>query len=150
MIISRKPIFYRFVIILSLLFPMLAQASCDPSDMPGTWMIYGVSGDTFYGEMDSTDRCKIKVNASGKIVGSASSCKYRDSDGIHKLDVAKGVMEVSNSCVVTGYIRLCEGGDCAKLIIEHGTLSTEKNVFSIVGFAQPDPDYVFSYTGIKR
>jgi len=148
--ISRKPVFCSFVLLISMLAPMLVQASCDPSDIPGTWMTYGVSGDTFYGEMSSTDRCKIKVNSSGSIVGSASYCKYRDRKGVHKLDVSSGNVEVNSNCVVTGNMRLCKSGDCAKLIIEHGTLSTGKNVFSIVGYSKPDPDFVFSFTGLKR
>ena len=133
-----------------MLFPVLVQASCVLEDMPGTWMTYGVSGDTFYGEMSSTDRCKIKVNSSGSIVGSASYCKYRDRKGVHNLDVASGKMEVNSNCVITGTLRLCRRGVCVKQIIENGTLSTEKNVFSIVGYSKPDPDLVFSFTGLKR
>ncbi|MEN8204862.1 MAG: hypothetical protein ABFS24_02505 [Pseudomonadota bacterium] len=133
-----------------LLSSQLAQASCDLSDAVGVWKIYGVSGNTFNGKMSETDRCKIKINSSGSIVGSSSACKFRDSSGKHELDVDKGNIEVNKHCVVTGFIRLCSSGACVKQIIEHGTLSAEKNVISFVGYSNPDPDLVFFFTGLKR
>ena len=148
--IYRKPVFPRFVLLLSMLFPVMAQASCDPGDVVGTWMTYGVSGDTFDGKMNETDRCKIKINSSGSIVGSASSGYAVRQTRKNNLDVASGKMEVNSNCVITGTLRLCRRGACVKQIIENGTLSTEKNVFSIVGYSKPDPDLVFSFTGLKR
>ncbi len=148
--IPTKLALYIHILLIGLLSPILVQASCESNNIPGTWMTYGVSGDTSTGEFSSTDRCKIKVNSSGNIVSSSSSCKYRDSSGAHKLDVDKGTIEVNSNCVVTGYMRLCKENDCARLIIDYGTLSMEHNVFSIVGYSKLDPDFVFSFTGIKR
>ncbi|MEN8204864.1 MAG: hypothetical protein ABFS24_02515 [Pseudomonadota bacterium] len=126
------------------------RTGCNQSDLTGTWKTYGVSGDTFNGKMNETDRCKITINSSGGIVGSSSACKFRDKTGVHKLDVVKGNMEINKHCVVTGFLRLCSGDECVKQIIEHGTLSTEKDVLSILGYSKSDPDAVFSMTGLRR
>jgi hypothetical protein len=39
--------------------------------------------------------------------------------------------------------------ECEKQVIEHGTLSMQKNVTSFVGYSYPDPDAVFFFKGRK-
>jgi hypothetical protein len=40
-------------------------------------------------------------------------------------------------------------GECVRQIIEHGTLSMQKNASSFVGYSHPDPDAVFFFKGRK-
>ena len=128
----------------------IPTAGCDHSDLIGAWMTYGVTGDTLNEAMPEAVRCKITVNSSGFIVGSSSFCKFRSSSGVDRFDVAGGNLEITSKCVVTGNIKFCGGGGCVKLMVEHGTLSTERDFLSILGYLKSDPDLVFSLTGLRR
>lgn len=134
---------------LGILFPVATQAACNQSDLSGIWMIHGVSGDTYLGDLSETDRCKIKVNSSGSIVGSASSCTGSDYSGAFKVNIKSGYLQTTSTCKVTGKIRVC-GDVCGNAIIEHGTLSKDANVISLVGYDAGDRGVVISWTAVKR
>lgn len=136
---------------LAMLIPVAVQASCEQGDLTGVWMTYGISIDTYFSNSDETDRCKIKVNSSGTIVATASYCIFRDQKGKYRVDVAGGSVLVASNCRVTGTVDLCYLDACSfGLTIEHGTLSQDKNVISMLGYSRNDNDVVFSFTGVKR
>jgi hypothetical protein len=140
--ISRKSMFMSFALLLSILLPVQVHAECIQTDLKGVWYAYGIS-------MGEIDRCKIKVNSSGSIVGSKSKCSARDATGRFSLNIGGGNMYVSDTCVVTGKITFCEGA-CVSSKIEHGMLERDKNVVTAEGYLIPDPAAVFSFVGIKK
>ena len=127
---------------------VIPPAGCEQEDLQGTWMTYGITGDVLNKAMPETVRCKIKVISSGSIA--LSSCRFRSSSGVDRLQIDGGNMDVSSKCVITGELLVCSDSNCVSLVVEHGTLSTGKDVFSILGRFKPDPDLVFSLTGHKR
>ncbi len=127
-----------------------SYASCLQSNLTGTWYLNGVTGDTYWGEFWETDFCKIKVNSTGKIVNSASQCKFRDWDGKGILDVLGGNLDINSSCRITGKIKYCDGGFCVNFNIDDARLDKGKTVITMVGRLSIDPDVVSFFTGVKK
>ena len=142
MYISRKSMFIIVALLLSMLSPMLAQGACSQNNLTGTWYAYGNSG-------NEIERCKIKVNSSGSIVGSKSKCSARDATGRFSLNIGGGNLQVSSACVVKGRINFCEAS-CTALRIEHGMLERDKNILTVEGYLVVDPRYTASLVGVKK
>ena len=137
--ISRKSMFISFALLLSMLSPMPAYSGCIQSDLEGVWYAYAAA----------MMHCKIKVNSSGSIVASKSKCTVRDETGRFSLNIGGGNLGVSNTCVVTGKIRLCEAR-CTGFIIEHGMLERDKNMVILKGYPNADPAESLTLVGAKK
>lgn len=127
----------------------LAAASCSQADLKGIWRFTGVSGDTFYGEMNELDTCKLKLSSSGYVIASSSSCVFRDASGKQSFPpVAGGRLVVKSGCAVTGSIDFLGGG---RVVVDSGSgMDRGKTVISLAGYANTDPDIVVAWTGVKK
>lgn len=120
--------------------PVFANAGCIQSDLAGTWYAYA----------GAMVHCKIKVNSSGSIVASKSKCSMRDETGRYSMNIGGGNFGITNACIVTGKIKLCEAS-CVDLKIEHGILERDKNMVILEGYAPiVDPGSSISFVGAKK
>ena len=90
---------------LGLSFAGLAQAKCNQDDLAGRWHSYSMSVDssgTTYAPL--TYRCKVKLDSSGSVVASKSSCTVRGWEGKSNVDVTGGKITVSSGCAIRGSI----------------------------------------------
>lgn len=131
-------------------FGVAPPLNCYQNDLKGTWMAYGVTGDTNNKTMPETVRCKIKVNSYGTIAGGTSYCRTRSRSGVNKLVSLGGLVDVTKNCVITGIVLFSNKDGETRLTIEHGTLSKGKDILSIQGYMKHDPDLVITLTGMKR
>jgi hypothetical protein len=138
------------IMMLGMCLPTNVLAACYQSNMTGTWFTYGVSGDTYYGAMTETDRCKIRINSTGTIIGKGSSCIWRDYVGTHTLNIAGGSLKVDKYCKVTGRVKFCDSGLCAYMRIQFARMARDKNTISMLGYLEVEPDLVAFYEAVKR
>ena len=147
------------IVLLQLFLTLLAQntlaATCDQSNLKGTWHLYGhiasiySDGGENFGSV-SDYRCKVKVSSSGSIIGSSSSCKFGREGNIYNKNITGGSLKVSSNCNVTGKIKEeCVDIFCDKLIIEYGTMARDKNTFTgIINY--DDPYERGTFNAVKR
>jgi hypothetical protein len=137
-------------VLLTLSTSTLVEAACIQDNLRGTWYLYGVSADTFSGFFDEWDRCKVRIGSTGNVLARRSSCLFRDSAGKGSVNIAGGSLIIKSGCNFSGNIKVCEGGQCGTVKVEHGHLDRGKSVMSLVGYEVGDADQVFSLTGIKQ
>ena len=137
--ISKKLVSIIAALGLITLKPVFAHADCAQSDLTGTWYAYA----------GAMLRCKVKVNSSGSIVASKSSCRFNDETGQYSAS-ASGKMDISDHCLISGKITVCDAG-CANLKIEHGRIERDKNMFVLeVNAPAYDPTTSISLVGVKK
>ena len=128
--------------------PLLAYAGCSQADLAGTWITYALSIDSsglaYYPQ---TNRCKVKINSSGSIVTSKSSCFVRNWIGTNYVNITGGKVSVSSNCNLSGSIII---GVLDEIIIDYGTLSKDKHTFSLIGFNEAYQDYITHLNGVKK
>lgn len=148
--ISKKLISISAGLVLSLLLPILAHAGCEQSDLQGVWYTYGMSVDSLDSFAPQTNRCKVKLNSSGSVVASKSSCKVRSWPGLINVNITGGSIKVSSSCSLSGSVKVdgIQGPNTIKL--EYGSAATDKRTFSFVAYSGNDPSYITHMTGVKR
>ena len=135
---------------LIMLSPILAYAGCSQSDLAGTWDTYSMSVDSSGLLSPQTDYCKVRINSSGSIVASKSSCKVRSWPGLLNGNIAGGSIKVNSSCKLKGSVTII-GTDVQAIIkLEYGTAAKDKRTFSLVGYDTINPTYITHLTGVKR
>jgi len=132
--------------------PGLSSAACVVPNLKGTWYIMGVSGNTQYGHMDETVRCKILVSSTGAIPATGSSCYVRDYTGLKTVRIPNGGLSVSPACAVTGWLRMCpaSAGNCHTFRVQHAQMARDWNTFSLVGYSLSNPDIVSFFEAVKQ
>ncbi|NHN39588.1 hypothetical protein G8764_19990 [Pseudomaricurvus alcaniphilus] len=134
-------------------FSHMSAAVCVQANLAGIWYLNGFSGDTLESSFLETDFCKIKINASGSILGNASSCKARVPEGVFTVNLTGGNLNLNAGCRITGRINYCdpELQQCGFAIrIDQAQLDRGKTVMSISGFDSTDTEAVVHFVGIKR
>ena len=133
---------------LSMVFSSQAYAGCQQNDLAGTWYSYSMSVDSSgisYAPL--TYRCKVKLNSSGNVVASKSSCTVRGWEGKGNVNVTGGKIKVSSSCGVSGSI---SQGALGTVKIESGTLAKDKYTFSAVAYDAEFPAYITHLNAVKK
>ena len=144
----RNSMFIGFGLVLSIL-SSATHAACIQADYAGTWYSYDMVVDTAGAISPQVNRCKFKVNTSGDIVASKSSCKSRNSSGTFVTDVTGGNVQVGSKCGLRGSIDFSAFGTPFTSVIEHGRVSKDKITTSIVGYIQ-GTSIISHATGVKR
>ena len=137
-------------LLLSILSPILVHAGCVQGDLKGTWYTHSMSIDSAFIYAPQVSRCKIKINTSGTIVASSSSCKARTYDGLHSGNVTGGKIDVSSKCSLSGSMKAYSSGSTARSKIEYGKLSKDKTTFSAIGYSADNPDWIYHLSGVKQ
>ena len=146
-----KLMFIGIWLLLGMLSPVLAHAGCVQSDMGGTWHTYGLIIATAPSGDAASTSCKIKINSSGSIVASKSSCKDRSSFGTqYSYDVLGGKITVNSKCNLSGKVRSDDSVFLDKMILDHGMLAQDLKTFSLVAHYEGRPDIVIHLNGVKR
>ena len=135
---------------LIMLSPILAYAGCSQSDLTGTWYAYSMSADALGASPPATINCKVKLNSSGSIVASKSSCKMRDFSDPVKIPVSGGNMKVTSGCNLSGTLKLDTPVGPQTLKIGHGTLAKDKVTLFAVGYVKEYPSSIAHLTAAKK
>lgn len=130
----RKTMCVIIGLMLGVISSTATQAACVQSDFAGTWYTYTMSVDTTGVISPQVDRCKFKVNSSGSIVASKSSCKSRNSSGTFVTDVTGGNVKVSSKCKLSGSVDFFALGVPFTNVLEDGRLSKDKITSSMIGY----------------
>ena len=149
--IIRRSVIIGAGFVLSILSPIMAQAGCVQSELAGTWYTYSMSADSYGSSAPQANRCKVRINSSGSIVASKSSCKIRSFLGLIDANITGGTVKVSSGCTLSGSIRLFSsfaGSDTIKL--EYGTVAKDKKTFSLIAYDSGQPSYITHLTGVKK
>ena len=109
-----------------------------------------MSVDSYAVYASRTDRCKIKLNSTGSIVASKSSCKLIDYSGVFTVPVAGGNIVVKSNCSLNGNIKLITPGGLSTVVMKYGTAAKDMHTFSVVGFDNNNPDFINHLTAVKR
>lgn len=147
---NKKNIFFAAGVGLCLLAPFTANAGCKQGDMTGTWYSYSMSDDSAGFLFPHTNYCKVKINSSGSIVASKSTCKTRISSGLITTNVTGGKLKVNSSCSLSGNINLSNAFGTDKIIVEYGTLASDKKTLSSVLYSDNDNTFVTSLNAVKK
>ena len=137
-------------LILYIFSQQLAQAACSQPEMEGTWYTYSMSVDSYAVYASRTNRCKIKLNSTGSIVASKSSCRLRDYSGVFTVPVAGGNIKVKSTCSLNGNIKLITPDGISTVVMDYGTAAKDKQAFSVVGYDNNNPDFITHLNAVKR
>ena len=148
--VNKKQIIVGIGLGLSALFPLYAYAGCSQGDMTGTWYTYSSSDDSAGGFYPHTNRCKVKLNSSGNIVASKSSCKMRNAAGLISLNVTGGKVKVNSGCSLSGSMKISSIYGVDVITLEYGTLSKDKSTLSLVSYDTDNPTFVTHLTAVKK
>jgi len=148
--IIRKSGIIGAVLGMSMLSPIMAHAGCSQIDMTGTWYAYSMSVDSAGYYYPQTNECKVKLNSSGSIVASKSSCKMRTATGLVNVNITGGSVKASSNCKLSGSMKISSiyGTDTIKL--EFGRVAKDKRTVSLVSYDTSDPTYITHMTAVKR
>ena len=146
--VIRKSIYLIITLMLGMLSYTTGQAACVQSDYAGTWYSYGIAEDTAGVISPQINECKFKVNTSGVIVASKSSCNSRNSSGKFVTDVTGGTVKVGSKCGFSGSINFYAFGTPFTSVIK-GRVSKDKITTSAVGYIQGS-SIISHDTGVKR
>ena len=135
---------------LIMLSPILAHAGCSQSDLAGTWYAYSMSADALGSFPPATIDCKVKINSSGSIVASKSSCNMRDYSDPVNSPVSGGNMKVTSGCNLSGTLKLDTPVGRQTLKIGRGTLSKDKVTLFAVGYVKEYPSSIAHLTAAKK
>ena len=135
-------------LLLSLLNPILAHAGCSQSDLTGAWYTYSMSVDSSGRIASRAYRCKVKVNSSGSIVSSKSSCIFRDWGGQFSVGINGGSIRTNTKCNLDGVVFLSSG--IGAIDMDHGTLAKDKRTFYLTAHDRDRLGYITHITAVKR
>mgnify|MGYP003572723850 FL=1 len=108
----------------------LANASCEPNAVKGTWIANGTYWTPVFDVVPTVGwvTCKLEINSSGKLrTSKESSCK--DENGTKSV-VKSGKFEVQNNCRVKGVIRFGSGNN---IELSGGQMSESTDQISALG-----------------
>ena len=145
-----NPISISAGLILYIFSQQLAQAACSQPELAGTWYTYSMSVDSYAVYASRTNRCKIKLNSTGSIVASKSSCKLRDYSGVFTVPVAGGDIKVKSNCSLNGNIKLITPDGISTVVMDYGRSAKEKQAFSVVVYDNHIPDFISHLIAVKR
>ena len=128
--------------------PILVQAGCNQSDLTGAWYSYSMSVDSVGSYAARSYRCKVKINSSGSIVASKSTCILRDYTGQFKVGVAGGSINADSKCNLSGAVKLSSG--LGFVDMDHGKLAKDKNTFAVTTHDRDRPGYITHLTAVKQ
>ena len=134
---------------------MSVQAACTQADIAGTWYIFGTYGHLWRTSMEETVRCKLRVGATGAIIATGSSCKFRVAEtmstvGSYTATVPSGTLRVSSACAVTGSVALLSEGETYTQIVQSGQLAKDKNTLTMIVYEQGNTMYTAKFDGAKQ
>jgi hypothetical protein len=109
-----------------------------------------MSVDSYAVYASQTNRCKIKLNSTGNIVASKSSCKLRDYSGVFSVPVTGGNIKVKSNCSLNGNIKLITPDGISTVVMEYGTAAKDRHTFSVVGYDNNNPDLITHLHAVKR
>ena len=134
-----------------MLSPVFAQAGCVQSELAGTWYTYSMSVDSSGSFAPQTNRCKVRINSSGSVVASKSSCIARSWPGLINVNVTGGSINVGSGCNLSGTLNIYspEGGS-GTIKLQYGTVASDQKTISLVAYDASNPAYITHLTGVKR
>ena len=94
-----------------------------------------------------TFNCKVKVNSSGSIVGSKSSCILRDWSGQISVGINGGSISKDSKCNLNGVVFLSAG--LGAIDMDCGKLAKDKRTFSLTAHDRDHPSYITHLTAVK-
>lgn len=128
----------------------VSQAACRQADLTGAWYAMGISGNVVGSYFDITNRCKVQLSSNGTVLASASSCTYFDWTGRGTANITGGMLTVSASCAVTGYIGICEPNGCTNMRVTFSQMDKSKATFPLLGYSGSDAGFRYVLTFVKQ